>query len=86
MIRGMMDADTRDVCMHLDGTRLSVIKALLKADEQVKVGKILPVNCFPALMDVEDLSMEHKANVLMENGWYLPPFCENCRCQIFPCQ
>jgi hypothetical protein len=85
LIRGAMDPDTRDVCMHLDGTRLSVIKALLKADEQVKVGKILPVNYFPALMGVEDLSVEHKANVLMENGWYLPPFCENCRCQIFPC-
>ncbi len=85
MIRGMMDADTRDVCMHLDGTRLSVIDVLLKAAKQHKTGKVLPVNYFPVLMDVEDLSGEQKADLLMENGWYLPPFCENCRCQIFPC-
>jgi hypothetical protein len=84
MIRGMMDADTRDVCMHLDGTRLSVIDVLLKAAKQHKTGKVLPVNYFPVLMDVEDLSREQKADLLMENGWYLPPFCENCRCQIFP--
>jgi hypothetical protein len=85
MIRGMMDADTRDVCMHLDGTRLSVIDVLLKAAKQHKTGKVLSVNYFPVLMDVEDLSREQKADLLMENGWYLPPFCENCRCQIFPC-
>jgi hypothetical protein len=85
MIRGLMDVDTRDVCMHLDGTRLSVIKVLQKADEQNKAGKVLSLDCLPVLMDVEDLSMEQKAKVLMENGWYLPPFCENCRCQIVPC-
>jgi uncharacterized protein (DUF433 family) len=84
MIRGMMDAETRDVCMHLDGTRLSVNEVLLKAIEQNMSEKVLPVNYFPALMDVEDLSPERKARVLMKNGWYLPPFCESCRCQIFP--
>lgn len=86
MIRGMMDAATRDICMHLDGTRFSVIEVFLKADEKNKAGKSSPVNCFPALMDIEDLSPEQKSKVLMENGWYLPPFCENCRCQIFPCK
>jgi hypothetical protein len=85
IIRSIMDADTRDVCMHLDGTRLSVIKVLFKMSELTKTGKILPVNYFPAPMDVENLSIEQKAKVLMENGWYLPPFCKNCRCQIFPC-
>lgn len=85
LIRGMMDPDTRDVCMHLDGTRLSVDEALLKAVEQNISGELLSMNFFPSLMDVEDLSMEQKGKVLMENGWYLPPFCENCRCQIFPC-
>jgi hypothetical protein len=85
MIRGLMDVDTRDVCMHLDGTRLSVIKVLQKADEQNKAGKVLSLDCLPVLMNIEDLSMEQKAKVLMENDWYLPPFCENCRCQIVPC-
>jgi hypothetical protein len=85
MIRGMMDVDTRDVCMHLDGTRLSVIEVLLKAAEQNKAGKVLSLNCLPVLMNIEDLSMEQKDKVLMENDWYLPPFCENCRCQIVPC-
>jgi len=85
MIRGMMDVDTRDVCMHLDGTRLPVIEVLLKAAEQNKAGKVLSLNCLPVLMNIEDLSMEQTARVLMENDWYLPPFCENCRCQIVPC-
>jgi hypothetical protein len=84
-IRSIMDADTRDVCMHLDGTRLSVIKVLFKLGEHTKAGKVLPVNYFPAPMDVENLYMDQKVEVLMENGWYLPPFCKNCRCQIFPC-
>jgi hypothetical protein len=86
MIRGMMDADTRDICMHLDGTRFSVSDVFLEADGQNEAGKSLPVKCFPSLMDIEDLSPEQKSKVLMENGWYLPPFCENCRCQIFPCK
>jgi hypothetical protein len=85
MIRGMMDVDTCDVCMHLDGTCLPVIEAILKENEQNMIGKILSVNYFPAVMDVEDLSTDQKAKVLPENGWYLPPFCENCRCQIVPC-
>jgi hypothetical protein len=84
IIRSMMDADTRDVCMYLEGTRLSVIKVLFKMSELTKTGKILPVNYFPTVMDVENLSMEQKTEVLMKNGWYLPPFCKKCRCQIFP--
>lgn len=84
VIRGMMDADTRDVCMYLDGTRLSVNTVLLKAIEQNVSGDVLRLNHFPSLMEVEDLSPEQRAGFLLENGWYLPPFCENCRCQIFP--
>jgi hypothetical protein len=85
MIRGMMDGDTCDVCMHLDGTRFPVNKVISKEAEQNMTGKILPPIYFPALVNVEDLSMEQKAKVLLENGFYLPPFCENCRCQIIPC-
>ena len=85
LIRGAMDPDTRDVCMHLDGTRLSVNEVMLKAVEENMSGKLLTVTYFPVLMDVEDFSIEQKANLLIKNGWYLPPFCENCRCQIFPC-
>ncbi len=86
VIRGMMDADTRDVCMHLDGTCLPVAEVISKANEDHEVGKVLSENSFPSLMSVEDLSANQKPKILMENGWYLPPFCENCRCQILPCQ
>jgi hypothetical protein len=85
MIRGMMDVDTRDICMHLHGTRLPVMEVILKEAEQNKSEKVLSVNYFPALMDIEDLSMEQKVKVLLKNGWHLPPFCENCRCQVMPC-
>jgi hypothetical protein len=84
-IRSIMDPDTRDVCMHLDGTCLSVNEVLIEAVEQNMSGKLLHIEYFPALMDVEELHTEQKTKVLMENGWYLPPFCENCRCQILPC-
>lgn len=84
-IKSMMDVTTRDVCMHLDGVRLPVKQVLLKVIERNKIGRILPLINFPPLVDVENIPAEQKIEILMENEWYLPPFCENCRCQIFPC-
>jgi hypothetical protein len=83
-IRAVMDAATRDVCMHLDGTRLPVKPVLLKIFEKNRLAKVPKLIHFPMLIDVENLPTEQKIEVLMNNEWYLPPFCENCRCQIFP--
>ncbi len=84
VVKGRMDAATCDVCMHLDGTRMSVAKVRAAAGEPEKRGLVLPVKPFPVPIDVEGLSKDEKEGVLIQNGWFLPPFCEKCRCQIFP--
>ena len=86
IVKGMMDAATCDVCMHIDGTRLPTAEVLAIERELIeKFGKIPPLKKFPSSLSIEDLSAEQRAGALIENGWHLPPFCENCRCQIFPC-
>lgn len=84
VIKGMMDAATCDVCMHLDGTRVTTHRVLALAGEPKKRGSVLPDKSFPSLISVEDLSMDEKEDALIRNGWFLPPFCEHCRCQVFP--
>ncbi len=85
IIKSVLDPFTRDVCMHLDSTRLPVKPVLLKIIEQNREGKLFFPVPFPSLPEIENLARDKKVEILIKNGWSLPPFCEKCRCQIFPC-
>ncbi len=85
MIKGMMDSATCDVCMHLDGTVMPVAEVYEAARARTVPGEIFYGKRYPALVNVEDLPRDQRPGALIQNGWYLPPFCEHCRCQIFPC-
>ena len=85
MIKGMMDAATCDVCMHLDGTVMPVAEVYEASRARTEPGEVFHGKRYPAVVNVEDLPRDQRPGALIQNGWYLPPFCENCRCQIFPC-
>jgi hypothetical protein len=85
MIKGMMDAATCDVCMHLDGTVMPTAQVYEAAKARTEPGGVFHSKRFPALVNVEDLSERKRPITLIQSGWHLPPFCENCRCQVFPC-
>ncbi len=84
VVKGMMDATTCDVCMHLDGTRMSVEKVLAASGKPKKPGLVLPDKPFPSLISVEGLLKDEKESALIRNNWIFPPFCDKCRCQVFP--
>lgn len=80
----VMDPITCDVCIRVGFTHLAVKKVRDNIIECVASGDLLPKKLFPSVEDVDNMSPDEKVRVLMDKGWYLPPFCDNCRCQIAP--
>lgn len=80
----VMDSITCNVCIRMGFTHLAVKKVRDNIIERVASGDLLPKKLFPSVEDVDNTPSNEKVRVLMDNGWYLPPFCDNCRCQIAP--
>lgn len=80
----VMDPMTCDVCGHIGFTHLPVKKVRDSIIKRVSSNNFLPKKLFPSVEDIDNMPPNEKVRVLMENGWYLPPFCDNCRCQIAP--
>ena len=80
----VMDPMSCDVCGHIGFTHLPVKKVRDRTNKSVSSGNFLPKKLFPSVKDIDNMPPNEKVRVLIENGWYLPPFCDNCRCQIAP--
>lgn len=80
----ILDIGTCDVCLQLANTVLEVQTARNTMAIGFRSKSFFPEDRFPVLVDVESLKPEDKARILGENRWFLPPFCENCRCVILP--
>ena len=80
----VMDPMTCPVCGHIGFTHLPVKKVRDSIIKRVSSNSFLPKKLFPSVEDIDNMPPNEKVRVLMENDWYLPPFCDNCRCQIAP--
>ena len=84
IIKAWRDLMACHVCGLIGFTHFPVKKARGSINKSVSSGNLLPKKLFPSVEDIDNMPPNEKVRVLMENGWYLPPFCDNCRCQIAP--
>lgn len=83
-ICNMMDGITCDVCLHIASMHLPVKKVRERITNLMGSENFLPKKLFPPWEDLDSIPPDEKVRVCMENDWYLPPYCDNCRCQILP--
>lgn len=83
-IQSVMDHMTCDTCMHITHVQFPVINVLEEMTHRMKKKDILPPVLYPTPAEIETGTAEEKSRIMRENGWMLPPFCEECRCQIVP--
>ncbi|MBN2286917.1 MAG: hypothetical protein JXI43_10750 [Tissierellales bacterium] len=83
-ILDVMDSMTCSACERIGFTHFPVKKVRESIIKRLNSNSFLPKKLFPSVEDIDNMPPNEKVRVLMENGWYLPPFCDNCRCQIIP--
>ena len=84
VIKAWRDLMACHVCALIGFTHFPVNKVRDSINKSVSSGNFLPKKLFPSVEDIDNMPPNEKLQVLMENDWYLPPFCDNCRCQIAP--
>ena len=83
-VKSVSDPMTCWICKHIDYASFPVQKVRDDIIERVNSNRFMPEKSFPFVEEIDNISPEEKMRVLTDNGWYLPPFCRDCRCQIIP--
>ena len=73
-----------DISMSIDCQTFNVKDALERTERALNKGKIVPKPLFPSYKDIDNMPTDEMKKNLLRGGWYLPPFCKECRCQILP--
>jgi hypothetical protein len=74
-----------DVCTRIDCHNFNVNTVIQKMNRALAKGNIVPTRPFPSLIrDLDNIPPDEIEKRLLKGGWYLPPFCNECRCQILP--
>jgi hypothetical protein len=71
------------ICMTVAGQSFSIKTALSYLDKAIASGHVLPKR-FLQPSQIQLLTQDELPKLLLRTGWYLPPFCHDCRCQILP--
>jgi len=72
------------VCLRISGVIFNVSEITAILDSQLKSGSLMP-HKLPEFDDVSRerfMTQEDKMRIIKENSWFLPPYCDACRCQI----
>lgn len=74
-----------DVCACVDSHNFNVNDVLKKMNRALAKGNIVPTRPFPSVIrDLDNIPPDEREKRLLKGGWYLPPFCSECQCQILP--
>lgn len=71
------------VCVYIASQDFSIQPVMNRVEKDIAEGALIPKR-LPSFPKIHMMDSEKLKRYLMKGGWYLPPFCDDCRCQIFP--
>jgi len=84
LIFNPMDMLCCGTCVTVAHFNLGVKEVLTRVNKDISCGRLVTKRPFPTHPAIDNMPIEEKKRILLKKGWYLPPFCNDCRCQVFP--
>ncbi|MGO9121229.1 MAG: hypothetical protein ACLQPD_26915 [Desulfomonilaceae bacterium] len=72
------------VCTCVAFQDFSVKDVLTRMNRAMAKGNLVPNRPFPFFNEIQLMPPEEIKSFILRRGWCLPPFCNECRCQILP--